>query len=320
MSDLILNSIPVVSLNGQAKPELEQIKKIGDSLRTWGFVTLVDHGIELELLEQAYQIAREVFALSSEQKYSYEDLEGGRQRGYTPFLVEKAKGESQADLKEFWHIGRELTPEHPFRINGLMRPNRYPSEVPAFKTVMSRLYTELDQLAHYILKVIALDLELDPNCFEAIAQDGNSILRVLHYPDFEKDSYVGKVRAAAHEDINLLTLLPAATQPGLELLSKTGEWLPIIPPQGAIICDTGDMMSALTGGILPATTHRVVNPDGGADGGRLSLPFFMHPHPHAKLCPSSIDLPVDALQRSVEGEGLTAHEFLLKRLQDNGLT
>lgn len=319
MSDATLNSVPVVSLNEAHISLDEQIKQIGDSLTRWGFVTLVDHGVSLELLERGYSAAREVFSLNETQKRACEDVKGGRQRGYTPFLLEKAKGESEADLKEFWHIGRELPADHPARLSGQMRPNLYPREVPRFKEVMSELYTQMDELAHLLLSIIARYLGLDTARLQSIAMGGNSVLRVLHYPDVDSSAAIGKVRAAAHEDINLLTLLPAATRPGLELLTKGGAWLPITPPAGAMICDTGDMMSALTGGLMPATTHRVVNPEGGSDGGRLSMPFFMHPHPEARLSPTSVGLTATPL-REVDGAGLTAHEFLQRRLRDNGLT
>ena len=319
MSHVTLSTIPCIKLNQQSPPSDDQIQALGDSLKHWGFVNLVDHGVDHELLERGYQVAREVFSLAEDQKRACEDVTGGRQRGYTPFLVERAKGESQPDLKEFWHIGRSLSPEHPSMLSGRMRPNIYPELVPEFKRVMSELYLEMDKLSRYVLRMVALYLRLDVDRMMGVARDGNSVLRVLHYPDLESNNAAGKVRAAAHEDINLLTLLPAATRPGLELLTRDGEWLPVTPPEGAIICDTGDMMSALTGGILPATTHRVVNPEGGADGGRLSMPFFMHPHPNATLAPSTVARD-GKRDLNLDGEALTAHEFLHRRLADNGLT
>jgi len=319
MSDVSPDSIPVVSLSHTVLSPDEQVQQIGDSLKQWGFVTLVDHGVDPTLLERGYQVAREVFALSEPLKLACEDQEGGRQRGYTPFLLEKAKGQSQPDLKEFWHIGRTLPPEHPASRSGLMRPNLYPQALPDFQVVMSELYLQMDRLAHSLLSVIARYLGLSSEAFSELAQDGNSVLRVLHYPDVDSKDSVGKVRAAAHEDINLLTLLPAATRPGLELLTREGRWLPVITPEGAMICDTGDMMSALTGGVMPATTHRVVNPEGGSDGGRLSMPFFMHPHPDAVLSPERIGLSAPR-HPQIDGVGLTAHQFLQRRLRDNGLT
>ena len=292
------------------------IKSIGDSLKKWGFVSIAGHGVEDGLFTQAYQVATEVFSLSHDQKKHYEDADGGRQRGYTPLLMEKAKGQSASDLKEFWHIGRELPSSHPYRVQDLMRANLYPKEVPQFKDCMQKLYRAMDNLAHRMLKVIEYYLEIEDGALSALADQGNSVLRVLNYPDLKNfaSRTPGSVRAAAHEDINLLTLLPAATRPGLQLLTKEGTWLDITPPPGTIILDTGDMMSAVTGGIMPATTHRVINPEGESDGGRLSMPFFMHPRPDAVLNSLLNN------ENSVEGIGLTAQEFLNRRLAENGLS
>jgi isopenicillin N synthase-like dioxygenase len=291
------------------------VQSIGDSLSQWGFVSLSGHGVSETLLSRAYAVAQETFALSETQKIAYEDRQGGRQRGYTPLLKEKAKGQNQGDLKEFWHIGRELPQDHPYRFNGLMRDNLYPQEVTHFKSVMGQLYQAMDQLAHLMLKVIESYLGINNGVLTEIATEGNSVLRVLHYPELSRFGSRSEmsIRAAAHEDINLLTLLPAATQPGLQLLTREGDWLNITPPPGTIILDTGDMMTAVTGGAMPATTHRVINPQGMSDGGRLSMPFFMHPRPDAIL---------SALLKSdvqCEGVGLTAQAFLDRRLSENGL-
>ena len=318
--------IPVVTLTEELDAYLDQerdsveaaeiVSAIGDALAQWGFVSITDHGVSDLLLDQAYHTAREVFALSESQKMKYEDAQGGRQRGYTPLLMERAKGQSAGDLKEFWHIGRELDQDHVYASSGLMRANRFPAEVPRFQEVMLKLYDELDHLAHRMLRVIERYLKIPRGSVSRLAYEGNSVLRVLHYPDLNGiERAPGSVRAAAHEDINLLTLLPAATQPGLQLLTREGIWLDMSPPAGSIILDTGDMMSAITGGKMPATTHRVINPEGESDGGRLSMPFFMHPRPDATL----EVLTVGDRSREVEGVGMTAQAFLDRRLSENGL-
>ena len=307
------------SADGQNAAHL--VKTIGDSLRKWGFVSLSGHGLDASLFDDAYIAARDTFALSHDQKLKYEDLEGGRQRGYTPLLMERAKGQTLGDLKEFWHIGRELSEDHHYRLDGSMRPNLFPEEIPQFKSAMSHLYFKMDELAHRMLRVIERYLGIEVGQLSALAVEGNSVLRVLHYPalnDF-KERAEGSVRAAAHEDINLLTLLPAATEPGLQLLTHEGDWLDITPPAGTIILDTGDMMSAVTGGALPATTHRVINPKGAEASARLSMPFFMHPRPDARLN-SLVGTHEGAGGEQVEGLGLTAAEFLSRRLAENGLT
>ncbi len=296
---------------------VDNVQSIGDSLRRWGFVSLSSHGVDQRCLEEAYQAARLAFHLTEAQKRRYEDVEGGRQRGYTPLLMERAKGQSLGDLKEFWHIGRELSDDHTYRATGVMKSNLFPREVPEFQSSMLTLYSAMDQLAHQMLRVIEHYLEIPDGALDALASEGNSVLRVLNYPELERfqSREAGSVRAAAHEDINLLTLLPAATQPGLQLLTRQGDWLDIVPPAGAIILDTGDMMNVITGGALPATTHRVVNPPGESTEARLSMPFFMHPRPDARLIP----LGRHSGDQEIEGLGLTAIEFLSRRLSENGL-
>lgn len=314
------NQVPVVNLEEDFDPQYseEATQAIGASLEKWGFVSITGHGISPDLLEKAYRVGEELFQLTEEQKRSCEDIEGGRQRGYTPFLMERAKGQESGDLKEFWHIGRELSAEHPMRLSGLMRANLFPAELPHVRTVFLELYQAMDQLAAQMLAVIERYLGIDTAGLQRLAEEGNSVLRVLHYPDLgglAGQSAQG-VRAAAHEDINLLTLLPAATKPGLQLLTRSGDWLDVAPPEGAIILDTGDMMSAVTNGVMPATTHRVINPEGPSEGARFSMPFFMHPRPDAVLTPL---IERRGFHHSVEGAGLTAQAFLDRRLQENGL-
>ncbi len=283
----------------------QQIKEIGQSLSACGFVNLMGHGVSQDLLAQAYQMAEKLFALSEASKMRCEQPESGRQRGYTPFFLEKAKDQQVGDLKEFWHIGRTLPTDHPYAI--VMKENLFPNELDGIAEVMKKLYEEMDALAFYVVGLIADYLGLDRHIFDSMVKDGNSILRVIHYPDIE-NAPEGSVRSAAHEDINLLTLLPAATKPGLEILTKDGQWVDVAPPVGAIVCDTGDMMSLLTNGKLPATTHRVINPKSGRDGGRYSMPFFMHPHPYAMLKPFF-----------GTGQEFSAHDFLNERLRANGV-
>ena len=297
---------------------LATVQAIGDALAQWGFVSLTGHGIPYSSIEKGYHAAAQLFALPEERKCEFEDVEGGRQRGYTPLLMERAKGQAEGDLKEFWHIGRELPDHHHFRTNGSMRPNLFPDELPDARISFFELYRMMDQLAHQMLHVIERYFKLTKHALSSLAIEGNSVLRVLHYPELESmaERSAGSVRAAAHEDINLLTLLPAATQPGLQLLTREGQWLDINPPAGSMILDTGDMMNALTGGALPSTTHRVINPEGGVGGARFSMPFFMHPRPDAVLTPL---LTNSGGLNMVEGSGLTAQEFLARRLEENGL-
>ena len=301
-------TIPVISLKECEGHMSHVVQQVGQGLADWGFIALVDHGVSSELISKCYQESALLFNLPEDRKLEFEDTEGGRQRGYTPFLLEKAKGQKDGDLKEFWHIGRSLSPMHPSVVSGQMKPNLFPPELPTFQSTSLALYDALDELAFTILEMIADYFLLPRHTLASMAKEGNSILRILHYPALKQGDIRGRVRAAAHEDINLLTLLPTATQPGLEIQLKSGEWLPVNVPSGAIICDTGDMMSVLTNGALPAVTHRVVNPDMTDHSARLSMPFFMHPSPTALLRPFG----------QSEG-GLTADDFLKQRLQENGL-
>ena len=257
---------------------------LGEALEATGFVAITHHGLPTGLLDRAYQAARDVFALPEAVKQRYETPEDGRQRGYTSFGVEHAKDQAAPDLKEFWHVGRELPAEHALRQSGNVPPNLFPAEVPSFGDALSELFDNQDRFANSLLACLGEYLGQPEGTFEQLVRDGNSVLRVIHYPDQLGQVPAGAVRAAEHEDINLITILPASTRPGLQILTREGAWLPVMTPPDVMICDTGDMMQLLTAGRLPATTHRVVNPEG-ADGGRLSMPFFLHPNPERMLVP-----------------------------------
>jgi isopenicillin N synthase-like dioxygenase len=292
----------------EGSPERREafVAQVGAALETYGFVSIEGHGVPDPLVAEAYAAAREVFALPDEALRVYERPEVARQRGYTPLFLEKAKDRSAADLKAFWHVGRDLPPDHP--LADLMPANAFPDPlVPEFGRSTRALFAALEGFALQMLDVIARHLGVPPDGFRDLVRDGNSVLRVIHYPDLDGPAPVGAVRAAAHEDINLLTVLPAATRPGLELLTRDGMWMPVTAPPGVLVCDTGDMMQLLTGGRLPATTHRVVNPSA-QDGGRLSMPFFLHPRPDAMLTPLWGDAPPKR-----------AHDFLLERLVANNV-
>ena len=276
------------------------IAALGAALETYGFVAISHHGIADELIDAVYRSARAVFELPTTIKARYEAPEIARQRGYSPFRQEKAKDSGAADLKEFWHVGLE-EPAAGSRIPD----NIFPLEVPAFKVAATALFKAQEALALELLTGVERFLGAPVDALSGLARNGNSVLRVIHYPDVGIVP-AGAVRAAAHEDINLLTVLPAATRPGLQICTPDGQWLPVEAPPGVMVCDTGDMMALLTGGRLPATTHRVVNPTE-ADGGRMSLPFFLHPRPTAILEPLA------------GGAAITAHDFLMTRLIETGV-
>jgi isopenicillin N synthase-like dioxygenase len=301
-------NIPVVDLRDHAAggpARAAFVSALGRGLERWGFVAVTHHGVPDDLLSEAYGVAARVFALPAAAKLACERPATGRQRGYTPFEIEKAKDQAVPDAKEFWHIGREL----PAGYRGDIPENVFPAELPDFARTMRALYAAQEAFALKLLTSVGAFLGLPDGFFDRMAGEGNSVLRVIHYPDPPGGKAApGQVRAAAHEDINLMTVLPAATRPGLEILTREGEWLAVATPPGCLICDTGDMMQYLTGGRMPATTHRVVNPPEGGDGGRYSMPFFLHPAPEAVLSPITGGAPP-----------VRAHDFLMQRLRENGV-
>lgn len=307
MASLDLPVVDMTHIHSAAHPAF--VEKLGGSLERYGFVAVTGHGIEPALLNEAYAQAELFFALPDEEKRTYEDAARGRQRGYTGFGIERSKDSSVADLKEFWMVGRRLGAEHPLVTSGLMLDNTFPTQPTGFAEVFSELYDRLDAFANQLLAAICEHVGLDVEELLGAVAEGNSTNRIIHYPPVGESTPPGAVRAAAHEDINLLTVLPASTQPGLELLDRsTGEWRAIVTPPDVMICDTGDIMQRLTSGRLPATTHRVVNPVGTRNVSRLSMPFFVHPRP-------------DWVIRSAKGDAppITAGAFLEQRLIANGV-
>ncbi|TGY87753.1 isopenicillin N synthase family oxygenase [Marinicauda algicola] len=270
-------------------------------LKRYGFIVVSGHGVPQALMEDAYRASAAFFALPEAEKRRH----AGALRGYTPFGIEHARQSDKPDLKEFWQIGHEpapgLTVEH---------PNTWPEHPAEFRATFTALFDALFDAGGSLLSAIALDFGLEEEFFDARIAGGQSLLRLLHYPPVPEGTDPGCVRAAAHEDINLITLLIAANGAGLELLDRDGRWLPVEAGREDIIVDTGDMMARITGGVLPATTHRVVNP-AGPNVSRYSMPFFVQPRSEVLLEP----LPGC---RS-DAEPITAGEYLNQRLKEIGL-
>jgi isopenicillin N synthase-like dioxygenase len=241
---------------------------------------------------------------------------GGGARGYTPFGTEKAKDADVFDLKEFWHVGRTLPPGHP--LEAFMAPNIWPAEVDGFRETMSALYAAFETAGARVLEAIALHLGRPRDFFAASIADGNSVMRLLHYPPLGEGAPEGAIRAAAHGDINTITLLLGAEEAGLELLTKAGEWHAIDVPPGALVINVGDMLERQTNGRLRSTTHRVVNPRGeAARRARFSMPFFLHFRPDFLIEPLPECIDPDAA--TPPAEPITAHDFLLQRLREINL-
>ena len=308
-----LETLPILSLRGDAA---SFSKEIGDSFKSFGFALVKDHGIDPELIARAWQLTAEFFALPEAEKRSY-FIEGqGGARGYTPFGTEIAKGAASHDLKEFWHVGRDLPAGHPLA-DGSMPPNIWPRQPQAFRQTFETLYAEFDRVGAIILSRIAIYLGLGASWFDPAIEDGNSILRLLHYPPTADDTG-GAIRAGAHEDINLITLLLGAEEAGLELLTKQGEWMGIFPPEGALVINIGDMLQRLTNHVLPSTTHRVRNPMGARTGfSRYSMPFFLHLRSDFRF----VTLPgcVSPQNPDRYPVSITADDYLQQRLREIGL-
>ncbi|MBE9079925.1 isopenicillin N synthase family oxygenase [Romeria aff. gracilis LEGE 07310] len=288
------------------------VRDLGEALQNLGFFVLVNHGVEQRLIDSAYSAAEAFFALSEPAKLRYELADSHGQRGFIRFGREHAKDQPAPDLKEFWHIGRE--PAAQPSTTDLI--NIWPKEVPQFRPVMQALYQQLEICATHLLAACARYLEQPSDFFAAQAQEGNTLLRVIHYPPIPPEVEPDRLRAAPHEDINLITLLCEATTPGLELLRPDGTWLPVAADPGQIVVDTGDMLQALSNGLLKSTTHRVANPANSRDR-RFSMPFFVHPRPDFDLTPRP-----ECVARTggrVSFPTQTAGEYLGRRLAEIGL-
>ncbi len=288
--------------------------RIGQSFSDWGFAVVSDHGISDALIEKAEQMSRAFFALPDGVKRKYHIAGGGGARGYTPFGTEAAKDSDIHDLKEFWHIGRQLPTGHEFE--SFMSPNIWPKELDDFRACYLELFTAFDTAGQRILEAIARFLKLDPAFFDDTVRDGNSILRLIHYPPVPADSPA--VRAAAHEDINTITLLIGAEEAGLELLDRQGNWRAVTPKPGELAVNIGDMLQRLTNNRLPSTTHRVVNPAPERRGhSRYSMPFFLHFRPDYLI--ETLPECVDADHPNLYPDPITAHDYLMERLREIGL-
>jgi isopenicillin N synthase-like dioxygenase len=305
--------IAVVSL---AQPLDSIADDLGRSFEEYGFAVIRDHGIPQDLIDRAETLAKAFFALPDDIKKAYHIPGGGGARGYTPFGTEKAKDAKVHDLKEFWHVGRELPEGHP--LAEYMADNVWPSEVEGFRETFSELYSAFETAGGRVLEGIALHLGLDRDFFAPTVEDGNSVMRLLRYPPLEGQEAEGAIRAAAHGDINTITLLLGAEEAGLELLTAQGEWKAVAPPAGALVVNIGDMLDRLTNHRLKSTQHRVVNPRGeAAYRARYSMPFFLHFRPDyvIETLPSCIDpeRPED------HPAPISSHDFLMQRLREINL-
>jgi isopenicillin N synthase-like dioxygenase len=315
MATLTDDHIASVSLNDAARDPDGFAGKLGRSFEEYGFAIIADHGIPDELIHRAEEKAKEFFALPEETKRKYHLAGTGGARGYTPFGIETAKGASAFDLKEFWHVGRDLAEGHKFRDH--MPDNVWPSEVSGFKDTFQELFAAFDRTGLKILKAIARFLKIDEDYFIDTVRDGNSVMRLLHYPPIQGEPG-SNVRAGAHEDINTITLLLGAEEAGLELLTRDGRWIPVAPKPGELVVNIGDMLQRLTNGLLRSTTHRVVNPPPERRGfSRYSMPYFLHFRSDFLIEPLPGTVPAG---EQPKWPPITANDYLQERLREIKLT
>jgi isopenicillin N synthase-like dioxygenase len=290
------------------------IDQIGAAYEEIGFVALRNHFLDDQLVEQLYHQVEQFFMLPLEVKESYEKPEIAGQRGYVSFGKEHAKGKKEGDLKEFWHFGQEVDPD--VSLSETYPDNVMVKELPEFNATGMKAYRMLEKTGIHVLKALALYIGLEENYFDQWALNGNSILRPIHYPPIleEPDN---AVRAGAHGDINLITLLMGASAPGLQVQHRDGRWIDAIAKEDELVINVGDMLERLTNNKLRSTIHRVVNPPRELwHTHRYSIPFFMHPRSDMKLncLPECIDE-----NNPKQYEDITAGKFLEQRLIEIGL-
>lgn len=309
-----LRKVPTLSLtdytNGSEAQRKQFVSQLSNGIKDYGFIILKDHGVDQKLLDRGYEILKQFaqLPLATKQKYAGH----GGQRGYTPFGKEHAKDSPVMDLKEFWHVGRETSANHPFK--KYYPDNVWPEELPEFRDVFSKLYQSLESAGSIMLEALTGPLEVPKDYFQKMTFEGNSILRLLHYPPIGDGVDPRCLRAAPHEDINLITILPAATASGLQLKDRDGNWLDVIAAPGTLIVDAGDMLARATNDVIPSTTHQVVNTPESTHSSRFSMPFFMHPHPEAVLsCIPS------CRGTGAKYQDISSHAFLMQRLEEIGL-
>ncbi|WP_248722910.1 isopenicillin N synthase family oxygenase [Seonamhaeicola sp. ML3] len=313
-----MKTIPSVNLKDflANDPDRKQrfVDAIGKAYEDIGFVALKGHFLDDDLVERLYNEVKNFFNLPLETKQKYEIPGIGGQRGYVSFGKESAKGKKEGDLKEFWHFGQYVEDNETLKAE--YPDNVIVEELPEFNTVGKETYQMLEKTAKYVLRALAIYLGLEETYFDAYIHNGNSILRPIHYPPIKEEPKEA-VRAAAHGDINLITLLMGAQGKGLQVQNHEGEWLDAIAQPDELMINVGDMLSRHSNNKLKSTIHRVVNPPKELWGtSRFSIPFFMHP---------ISDMKLDVLEGCVDEnnpkqfEDITAGEFLNERLIELGL-
>lgn len=321
MNEILYDQIPSLDLADYYGSDENKKKKfvadLGAAYNNIGFVAIRNHFLTDAMQQDLYKAIKNFFALPDEVKKKYERPELAGQRGYTGKGKEHAKGRNTGDLKEFYHVGQDLAEAELKNEN--YPANVWPQEIPEFKNVSTDVYRALEKTGTYMLRAIALYLNLPENYFDDKIKHGNSILRPIHYYPIENPDAVPEdaVRAAEHGDINLITLLMGASADGLQVLRRDGKWIPITALPDQLVVNVGDMLERLTNRRLKSTIHRVVNPPRALmNTPRYSIPFFMHPRSEMSL--AALENCIDN-ENPKQWEDITAGEFLDQRLREIGL-
>jgi len=324
MRDILYQEVPSLDLadftSGDQEKKAAFVKQLGDAYQNIGFVAIKNHGLSQSLQDKLYTAIQAFFNLPDEIKSRYEYPEIGYQRGYTGKGKEHAKGRNTGDLKEFYHVGQDLShiPETD-TVKSTYPANVWPAEIPDFRAITLEVFSAIENAGKIMLRAIALHLELVEEYFENKVLYGNSILRSIHYFPIENPDTVpaDAVRAAEHGDINLITLLMGASADGLQVLRRDGKWIPITALPDQLVVNVGDMLERLTNNTLKSTIHRVVNPPREKmNSSRYSIPFFMHPRAEMDLSCLTGCMEDD---NPKQFEDITAGEFLEERLRELGL-
>lgn len=267
----------------------DSAKRFVESLRETGFGVLSNHPIDKELVERIYTEWQAFFNSEAKNEFMFNRE---THDGFFPASIsETAKGHTVKDIKEYYHV-------YPWgRIPDSLRAN-----ILAYYEKANALASELlEWIETYSPDEVKAKFSIPLP--EMIANSHKTLLRILHYPPMTGDEEMGAIRAAAHEDINLITVLPAANEPGLQVKAKDGSWLDVPSDFGNIIINIGDMLQEASDGYFPSTSHRVINPEGtDKTKSRISLPLFLHPHPSVVL-----------------SERYTADSYLMERLRELGV-
>jgi isopenicillin N synthase-like dioxygenase len=311
-------TIPVIDLadfvNGTPKQKSDFVQKLGQAYEDVGFVAVKNHGIPAELIADLYKYVQQFFSLPSDKKKKFEIPELAGQRGYTSFGKEHAKGSDAPDLKEFFQYGQVVPESHQLKYQ--YPDNVNVDDIPGLNETLFKSYRAFEKSGKSLLQAIALYLDLEENYFDDFVEEGNSIVRAIHYPPITSEPK-SAIRAEQHEDINLITLLVGASSDGLQILTKKNEWVGVTSLPDQIVVNVGDMLQRLTNNKLKSTTHRVVNPPRELwHTSRFSIPFFLHPKSVVSL--AALESCIDESHAKAY-EDITAGEYLDERLREIGL-